>query len=82
MILRHVIDAVRDQCTVALTDRIVIVDDQLLLTVGDAGTLRIPEQFLLFGVEATVRTSFAFYNTVDDIDHLVDVVRPIQKRST
>lgn len=34
-----------------------------------------------FGVEATVRPSFAFYNTVAEIDHLVDVVRRIQKRS-
>ncbi len=34
-----------------------------------------------FGVEATVRPSFAFYNTVDEIDHLVDVVRRIQKRT-
>jgi cysteine desulfurase/selenocysteine lyase len=34
-----------------------------------------------FGVEATVRPSFAFYNTVDEIDHLVEVVRRIHKRS-
>jgi cysteine desulfurase/selenocysteine lyase len=34
-----------------------------------------------FGVEATVRPSFAFYNTVDEIDHLVEVVRRINKRS-
>lgn len=34
-----------------------------------------------FGVEATVRPSFAFYNTVDEIDHLVEVVRKIHKRS-
>jgi cysteine desulfurase/selenocysteine lyase len=33
-----------------------------------------------FGVEATVRPSFAFYNTVDEIDHLVEVVRRIHKR--
>lgn len=33
-----------------------------------------------FGVEATVRPSFAFYNTVDEIDHLVEVVRMIHKR--
>jgi cysteine desulfurase/selenocysteine lyase len=31
-----------------------------------------------FGVEATVRPSFAFYNSVDEIDHLVDVVRRIR----
>lgn len=34
-----------------------------------------------FGVEATVRPSFAFYNTVDEINHLVEVVRRIHKRS-
>ncbi len=28
-----------------------------------------------FGVEATVRPSFAFYNTCDEIDHFVSVVR-------
>ncbi len=34
-----------------------------------------------FGVEATVRPSFAFYNTVEEIDHLVEVVRRIHKRA-
>jgi len=32
-----------------------------------------------FGVEATVRPSFAFYNTCDEIDHLVSVVRRLAK---
>jgi cysteine desulfurase / selenocysteine lyase len=32
-----------------------------------------------FGVEATVRPSFAFYNTFDEIDRLVDAVRRIQR---
>ena len=31
-----------------------------------------------YGVEATVRPSFAFYNTTDEIDHLVASVRRIQ----
>ncbi len=30
------------------------------------------------GVEATVRPSFSFYNTTDEIDRLVDAVRRIQ----
>jgi cysteine desulfurase/selenocysteine lyase len=32
-----------------------------------------------FGVEATVRPSFAFYNTCDEIDHLVSVVRRLAR---
>ena len=32
-----------------------------------------------FGVEATVRPSFAFYNTFDEIDRLVDAVKRIQQ---
>ena len=34
-----------------------------------------------FGVEATVRPSFAFYNTLAEIDPMVDVVRRFRKRS-
>ena len=33
-----------------------------------------------FGLEATVRPSLAFYNTCDEIDHLVAVVRRIARR--
>lgn len=33
-----------------------------------------------FGVEATVRPSFAFYNTFDEIDRLADAVRRIQQK--
>jgi len=32
-----------------------------------------------FGVEATVRPSFAFYNTCDEIDHLISVVRRLAR---
>ena len=32
-----------------------------------------------FGVEATVRPSFAFYNTCDEIDHFISVVRRLAK---
>jgi cysteine desulfurase/selenocysteine lyase len=32
-----------------------------------------------FGVETTVRPSFAFYNTFDEIDRLADAVRRIQQ---
>ena len=32
-----------------------------------------------FGVEATVRPSFAFYNTCDEIDHFVSVVRRLAR---
>jgi cysteine desulfurase/selenocysteine lyase len=32
-----------------------------------------------FGVETTVRPSFAFYNTFDEIDRLVDAVKRIQR---
>ena len=32
-----------------------------------------------FGVETTVRPSFAFYNTFDEIDRLVDAVKQIQQ---
>ena len=32
-----------------------------------------------FGLEATVRPSFAFYNTCDEIDHLVSVVRRLAR---
>ena len=31
------------------------------------------------GVESTARASFYFYNTTDEIDHFVEVVRKIQK---
>ena len=31
-----------------------------------------------FGLESTVRPSFAFYNTQDEVDHLVTTVRRIQ----
>ncbi|MEI7700239.1 MAG: cysteine desulfurase [Planctomycetia bacterium] len=34
-----------------------------------------------FGVEATVRPSFAFYNTIAEIDHLVDVLRTIRRKA-
>jgi SufS family cysteine desulfurase len=33
-----------------------------------------------YGVESTVRPSFAFYNTKSEIDHLVSVVRSLQSR--
>ena len=33
-----------------------------------------------FGVEATVRPSLAFYNTVEEIDRLADAIRRIQRR--
>lgn len=33
-----------------------------------------------FGVEATVRPSFALYNTHEDVDALIDAVRRIQAR--
>jgi cysteine desulfurase/selenocysteine lyase len=33
-----------------------------------------------FGVEATVRPSFAFYNTTEEIDRLVDAVKRMQRR--
>ncbi|WP_437187737.1 SufS family cysteine desulfurase [Planctomicrobium sp. SH668] len=33
-----------------------------------------------FGVESTVRPSFSLYNTRDEVDHLVNVVRHIQHR--
>ena len=32
-----------------------------------------------FGVESTARASFYFYNTTDEIDRLVEVLREIQK---
>jgi cysteine desulfurase/selenocysteine lyase len=32
-----------------------------------------------FGVAATVRASFAVYNTLDEVDSLVDAVRAAQK---
>ena len=32
-----------------------------------------------FGVEATVRPSLAFYNTVEEIDRLADAIRRIQR---
>ncbi|MDD5215867.1 MAG: hypothetical protein PHQ03_10070 [Methylococcales bacterium] len=31
-----------------------------------------------FGLEATVRPSLAFYNTHDEVDHLVSTVRKIK----
>ena len=33
-----------------------------------------------FGLEATVRPSLAFYNTLDEVDHLVTTIRHIQGR--
>jgi cysteine desulfurase/selenocysteine lyase len=33
-----------------------------------------------FGLEATVRPSLAFYNTHDEIDRLVSVVRQLARR--
>ena len=33
-----------------------------------------------FGLEATVRPSLAFYNTCEEVDRMVDVVRKLASR--